>query len=173
MTAENQKLAGTVSNLVKVTLSYIIEEDRVQLVGEDASGETMKLWFTGKLLLRLVPHLVTRHTNFDVTHIPIGHDISDSGRKSVDEGAAVVCRPGDAEALIAAVNVTAASDHLSLIFKDMLGIECASLALSPEALKEWIQGLKLCFQHAGWAQEVFTQAVVAPYKKTTAAVTLH
>lgn len=44
--------------LQRVTLEYVDLEDRIRLTGELASGDTVVLWLTQRLVNRLVPHLI-------------------------------------------------------------------------------------------------------------------
>ena len=45
------------STLQRITTEYVEQEDRIRLSGEFASGDTVVLWLTQRLLHRLVPHL--------------------------------------------------------------------------------------------------------------------
>ena len=44
-------------DLHRITTEYIDSEDRIRLTGQLASGDTVVLWLTQRLLNRLVPHL--------------------------------------------------------------------------------------------------------------------
>lgn len=43
--------------LQRITTEYVEAEDRIRLCGETDAGETIALWLTRRLLVRLVPHL--------------------------------------------------------------------------------------------------------------------
>lgn len=45
------------STLHRITTEYVECEDRVRLTGELASGDTLVLWLTQRLVNRVVPHL--------------------------------------------------------------------------------------------------------------------
>ena len=47
------------ATLQRITTEYIELEDRIRLTGELAQGHTVVLWFTQRLLNRLIPHLAT------------------------------------------------------------------------------------------------------------------
>jgi len=47
----------TTMDLHRITTEYIDSEDRIRLTGQLASGDTVVLWLTQRLLNRLVPHL--------------------------------------------------------------------------------------------------------------------
>ena len=46
------------TQLLRVTLAYSSEEDRICMDGISARGETKRLWLTARLVNRLVPHLL-------------------------------------------------------------------------------------------------------------------
>ena len=45
------------NRLERITTEYIDKDDRIRLTGEPAQGDAVVLWFTQRLLNRLVPHL--------------------------------------------------------------------------------------------------------------------
>ena len=136
--------------LTRVTLAYNLEEDRLQVTGEDEQGETSVFWLTARLLLRLVPHLVWQQDSLAETP-----EASANADRHANKEAAVRRSESSPEVLVTAVDVTTSSDHVTLTFKGARGTVRATFALSAPALKGWLQGVKHCFEQAGWPQTVF------------------
>lgn len=150
-----------------MTLAYDLEEDRLQLVGEDEGGETSTFWLTARLLLRLVPHLVRQQASLAETPEPPEKNVS-----NLDKGSAVLCSETSPEVLVTAIDVTTSSEYVTLILKDAQGAGRATFALSASALKGWLQGVRNCFEQAGWPNAVFLMEHEAA-SRDSLAVTIH
>jgi hypothetical protein len=57
-------------NLQKITSEYSDTEDRIRITGEDNQGSSVSLWFTARLLSRLLPHLLDWLTEQTENTIP-------------------------------------------------------------------------------------------------------
>ena len=72
--------------LQRFTTEYVVLEDRIRLSGEFASGDTVVLWFTQRLIKHLVPHLTAwlegqvapacTHAAVQATHLAVLQDFA-------------------------------------------------------------------------------------------------
>ena len=141
--------------LSRATLSYCPTEDRVRLDGCSSSSDTIRLWLTARLLIRLVPHVsalpVLAEQHFER---PIKEQITaPAGGSAMTES--VVIQSGSPEILVTTIDFKVGADHLELTYKDNLGAQLAMLTLSYSEVTLWNQGLRLCFEQAGWPLSVF------------------
>lgn len=145
----------TVGRLVRVTLAYCSHQDRVRLDGLSEGAETIRLWFTARLLLRLVPHLTEmacppRHR--------LGGPINIATKSSEGhEPELVEVSLGEfcPELLVSKIDLKTRGEITRMIYADAFGVEIAELALSWPALQKWKAGIKKCFIDAGWPLDAF------------------
>ena len=158
-------------NLARVTLSYSIEEDRVQLAGEDAQGNTVKLWLTARLLTRLVPRLVQQQVALGAGQsVAVEPDVlANTG----GDDPSVRCDLGCPEALVTEIDLRFSQEGLILVFKDGTRRARASFKVPATSLLRWTQGLQTCFEQAGWPQETFVPENDSFVAEPTGAVTIH
>lgn len=171
MTTEHHQSDEQIINLARVTLSYIIEEDRVQLAGEDAQGNTVKLWLTARLLTRLVPHLVQQQVALGA-----GQSVAVEGDVSANTGGddpSVRCEFGCPEVLVTEIDLRFTWDGLILVFKEGTRWARASFMMPATSLPRWNKGLQTCFKQAGWPQETFLPENDSFVKEPTGSVTIH
>lgn len=134
----------------KVTLGYCPEQDRIRLDALTDTGETLRLWLTNRILVRLVRHLsgtasdrvVGRSQDSDVKEPESKTDHNDVTR--------VTLNPNSLEKLVAAIDVRAHHRYFELTFRDETGREAAIFTLSDADLWLWMRGFSNCFQNAGW-----------------------
>lgn len=171
MTTEYFQSDEQTINLARVTLSYIIEEDRVQLAGEDAQGNNVKLWLTARLLTRLVPHLVQQQVALGSDQsVAVEPDVSDN---TAGDDASVRCESGCPEALVTEIDLRFMQEGLILVFKEGTRRARASFVVPATSLPRWNQGLQTCFEQAGWPQEIFVPENDSSVAEPTGAVTIH
>ena len=171
MTTEYLQSDDQIINLARVTLSYIIEEDRVQLAGEDTQGNTVKLWLTARLLTRLVPHLVQQQVALGAGQsVAVEGDVSDS---TGGDNASVRCDLGCPEVLVTEIDLRFTQDGLILVFKEGTRWARASFMVPATSLPKWNQGIQTCFKQAGWPQETFVPENDFSVAEPTGAVTIH
>jgi hypothetical protein len=171
MTTEYLQSDEQTINLARVTLSYIIEEDRVQLAGEDAQGNTVKLWLTARLLTRLVPHLVQKQVTLGSGQsVAAEPDVSDN---TGGDDPSVRCDLGCPEALVTEIDLRFTRDGLMLVFKEDARRARASFMVPATSLPRWNQGIQTCFKQAGWPQETFVPENDSSVAEPTGAVTIH
>ena len=145
-----------IPSLVKVSLTYSLEEDRICLDGASASGEVFRMWLTARLLNRLVPYLVTKQLEFNAefsaqTEFPVAGDAS-----AQSEEERVICGPEQSGMLVTEVGLSVRKGHVVLTFQDIDRAKKASFAMHHSALDKWNKGLRHCYEQAGWPQDTFT-----------------
>ena len=171
MTTEYFQSDEQTINLARVTLSYIIEEDRVQLAGEDAQGNTVKLWLTARLLTRLVPQLVQQRVALGAGQsvaVELDDAVNTAGRDTP-----VCCGLDCPEVLITEIDLRFTQEGLILVFKEGAGCARASFMVPATSLLRWTQGLQTCFEQAGWPQEIFVPENDSSVAEPKGAVTIH
>ena len=165
-------MTRSVPLLANITLGYSHEEDRLRLDGADAAGETTTLWLTARLMNRLVPHLIKRQTDMQLSIKKLGSTDIEGADLSAVESTAVQCEPGSPEVLVASVDVSSHGDQLLLIFKDWGEAQRAAFVMPSAALQQWHGGLLQCYEQAGWPRDVFERQH-RPETSQAGAVTIH
>lgn len=148
-------------------MGYSREEDRVRLDGEDDDGETITFWFTARLLSALVRYLARQQEGLTVTAN------SQDGGEGYSKSSVVRCDDESPQILVTAVDLSSTQEHITLTLKDSAGSEIAGFALSVHALRLWIQGVRNCFEQAGWSQAVFRQELDAAKNDCPGGITIH
>ena len=173
MTEQYRQLSDRqVANLARITLSYVTEEDRVQLVGEDAEGKTIKLWLTARLLTRLVSHLV--HHQAALGEVAQSVAVQPASKLNAEKDAeSVSCKLGSPEVLVTEISIKVMQEGLALVFKESAQQDRASFLMSATALSSWNEGLRTCFEQAGWPQESFSPENNSPVTEPKSSVTIH
>ena len=139
--------------LVRVSVKYSPEEDRVLMNGLGAQGDRIKLWFTARLLQRVVAHMAT------VVDL---HSIDNRGDADHSDGEAhegISSESCTNEVLVRTVDVKSSGGRIEQIYKDDQEIERAALTLSQKELALWLRGLEKCFARADWPLSVFDGAL--------------
>ena len=135
------------TQLLRVTLAYSSEEDRIFMDGISADGETKRLWLTARLVNRLVPHLLRI----------IGNASNETRRSDVlipqnaETTKPVEFVEGSKESLIDSVDIRSRGSDTTLIFKDRSTTAQASLTLSLGEMLLWANALKQCHIRSGWS----------------------
>lgn len=162
----------TIPRLATITLGYSLEQDRVRLDSADADGKTLTLWLTARLLNRLIPHLIERQSNMQYSaqnpSNPIGVEHAAFGEQANN----VQCAPGSPEILVASVDVSSCEGQLLLVFKDNTDAQRGVFVMPYNVLRQWNNGLRQCFDQAGWSQSVFLPQN-PPDSAGPSAITIH
>ena len=160
--------------LSKATLTYCPIEDRIRLDGLSTGSDTIRLWFTERLLVRLIQHVIA-----------LAGSTQQGSKSSVKEQAAalaeesarpqsVVIHSGSPEVLISAIDVKVGKNRLEFTYKNELGAQLAMLTLPHSKLPQWNHSLRLCFEHADWSLSVFDRALDSEVlNRESSRVTLH
>ena len=145
------------SGLIKVTVGYCSSQDRVRMDGVDELGRVIRLWFTARLLTRLVSHL---RSGFELYSAQTGcTDLVDVDQDFRADGSTesisvnFICGK---EVLLSSVDVRSLADYRELTFKGPNGEAEATLLLHLQPLEKLLWGLKQCFESAEWPLSPFT-----------------
>lgn len=159
--------------LKRATTKYIAREDRIRLTAENTSGQVVTLWFTQRLLNRVVPYLCEWLERRE------SHDLQDFAQQRAVAGLreqAPVRGPGDAEgALVRSLDIKTSKAGLMLAFQGQADSAAGLLQLSPRALRQWLSILHDQYVQAGWPVEVWPDwvAEARPSGKLDRTTVLH
>ena len=158
------------TQLLRVTLAYSSEEDRICMDGISASGETKRLWLTARLVNRLVPHLLRITGNASnetrLSDVPI--------TQNAEAAKPVEFVEGSKESLIGSVDIRSRDSATALIFKDSSTTAQASLILCLGDMLQWANALKQCHIRGGWSASLWDEARnLMPDEMQHNSVTIH
>lgn len=136
------------STLQRLTTEYVEAEDRIRVSGERADGSTVLLWFTQRLLNRLVPHLTAWLVRQGVpaSGIPsvqaVHEDVvqgfaQQAARAQLAPEPPVRAWAPQAAWRVDAVDITPGEDAVLLVFKGEAGAQ-AALHLATQPLRQWL-----------------------------------
>lgn len=141
--------------LSRATVAYCPTEDRVRLDGFSTGSDTIRLWFTARLLVRLIQHVIALTGSTEQgSKTPLKKQTEMLAEESA-RPKSVVIHSGSPEILISAIDVKVGANRLEFTYKDEFGAQHAMLTLPHSEVPLWNQGLRLCFEHAGWSLSVF------------------
>ncbi len=147
--------------LQRITTAYIDAEDRMRLTGELSSGDTLEVWLSQRLLLRLVPHLTLWLEQRGSTAFPPEieqaleqHAASES--LSADSPTPVRHTGQGGSWLAQAVDMNAGDRAMRLAFRRD-GETPVTLTLSVQALRQWLGILRALWLQAEWPGEVWPE----------------
>lgn len=165
--------------LQRLTTEYIDVEDRIRLAGEADSGETVQLWLTQRLLLRLLPLLfrwLDSHPAVSGETAPTADSGADSresdpartealqrfaqqgAQDSLESTTPVRAEQAMLEWLVHEVDIGRGRNGVSLVFKPAVNPpanDTITLALEARALRQWLVILYRHFRTAGWPLTVW------------------
>ena len=146
--------------LKRITSEYIDTEDRIRVTAQTEDDKILVLWFTLRLMSRLVDHcikLLEKHPP-ETTKTPIMDKKSKSNAQSFAQQSAqqnlhkeksVSAIENSDDYLIQEVDVKVTSESLILILKAE-GTENSELCLSSEALRQWLGIIFSIWKAADW-----------------------
>ncbi len=160
--------------LTRVTLSYGAEEDRIQMTGLLASGVTIKLWLTQRLVNQLVCCLLKLRLDEET---PSCLDTQGSNSLTFDNFALnqspVECDENTRGFLIQSVDVSQQSDLTVLVFKGSDSLDTIALPMKVTELKKWLFGLRQCYRSAHWPQSVWVAGLQLGEPHSNLTTTFH
>lgn len=145
--------------LQRLTTEYIDAEDRMRLTAEIRPGETLVLWLSQRLLMRLLPHLFLWLEKQGSTAFPAEIEQSLEQRAASENmsAEAPVQRSGDSRSwLVEAVDMSAGGNALRLSFR-RAGEDVASLSLPPGPMRQWLTILHTLWEIAEWPAGVWPE----------------
>ena len=162
--------------LQRLTTEYIDAEDRLRLTGEIRPGETLVLWLSQRLLVRLLPHLFLWLEKQSSTAFPAEIEQSLEQRAAsanMGEEAAVQRSVQSLTWLVEAVDMSAGDHVLRLSFRRE-GEEAVSLTLSALHMRQWLTILRTLWRVAEWPAGIWPEWMGEPASaSTTRRTSLH
>lgn len=140
------------AELHRLTTEYIEAEDRIRISGELASGETLVMWLSQRLLLRLLPHLFLwlEKQSGDSIPLEIAQSFAqDAARAELAPEAPVVREDNSQEWLVEAVDLSFSEEALVLQFRDQVP-NAVTLTMNSQALRQWLNILHTVWGIADW-----------------------
>lgn len=146
--------------LGKITTSYSDSEDRLQLAGEDAAGDTsLVLWLTQRLANRLVRTLTQWLEQEDGGRLStLAPDLrqawAQEAATQMFQPAAPVRVAADAPGLlVTSVDLARDAGRYILVFRIADDTDAPSLSFSSIELRQWLGIVRSLYQAAGWPQD--------------------
>lgn len=147
------------TELERITTEYVPDEDRIRLVGEVGDGTTVVIWLTQRLLQRLLAVLLQRleQQSAHTLHAELLQGFAQqAARAELTSQAPVQADDGNAPWLAHAVDIGQSDLGVSLTFKSADGAS-ASLLLSDQHLRQWLNIVNDVTLLAQWPQDVWPQ----------------
>lgn len=141
--------------LQRFTTEYVETEDRLRLTGETATGDTLILWLTQRLLGRLLPHLfvwLAQQTGEDLRGDLLQEFAQQSALNALEPQVAVQAQPAAREWLVQSVDITSGDEALRLTFKAPSGDSgtAVSLMTARQPLRQWLHIVHEQYRKAQW-----------------------
>jgi hypothetical protein len=143
--------------LQRLTTEYVDAEDRMRLTGEIRPGETLVLWLSQRLLMRLLPHLFLWLEKQGSTPFPVEIEQSFEQQAALANLSleAPVQRTRDSKAwMVEAVDMTAGDHALRLSFRRQ-GEDSVSLTMPGQAMRQWLTILRSLWGVAEWHEGIW------------------
>lgn len=138
--------------LRRLTTEYIETEDRIRISGELSNGETLVMWISQRLIIRLLPHLflwLERQTG-DAIPIEIAQDFEQKAASaSLPKESPVVTDAEANEWLVLAVDLSPETELLRMRYRGSDSLS-SDLFLTPVALRQWLAILYPIWLTAEW-----------------------
>jgi hypothetical protein len=138
--------------LQRLTTEYVHAEDRMRLTGEIRPGETLVLWLSQRLLIRLLPHLFLWLEKRGSTAFPAEIEQSLEQRAATASMGSEEPVQGGGEStawLVEAVDMSAGEHALRLSFRRE-GEAAVTLTLPAQPMRQWLTILHTLWGMAEW-----------------------
>jgi len=158
------------TGLQRLTTEYSEDQDRILLAGEDATGQSVVLWLTQRLMNRLVAHLCQwlesqTAAGSSAASTATGQALAQSFAQQAAAAALAPQPPVQAtnpatQALVHSVDVSAAQEALSLRFKGHANAQAQELAqvgMNAVALRQWLGIVYQQYLRATWPTHAWPQ----------------
>jgi hypothetical protein len=147
--------------LQKITTQYIESEDRIRVSGELAAGQQVVLWFSQRLMVRLLPALLQwleKQVDVDVRPELYQTLAQAAAVRAMEPQAPVEAEPASQSWLVQAVDITPVESALLLVFRSAATDQhSTALQLQARPLRQWLNGLVEQFQKAQWPLTAWPQ----------------
>tara|TARA_R110001606_G_scaffold172041_3_gene318221 strand:+ start:383 stop:883 length:501 start_codon:yes stop_codon:yes gene_type:complete len=149
--------------LQRLTTEYVEAEDRIRISGELTSSETVVMWLSQRLLLRLLPHLFLWLEKQSNDNIPMEIEQSfaqEAAKANLTPEAPVQRLTGSQEWLVGAVDLTPNSNTLAMSFRSQTG-QRETLALQAVPLRQWLEIIHTLWAVAEWPSHVWPEWIAS------------
>lgn len=153
------------TELQRITTEYVEAEDRIRLLGEHTSRESVVIWLTQRLLTRLLPHLVNwleQQTPVTSIHGALAVQAEllqgfaqQAARAQLPEQAPVQPQVQSASWRALAVDISHTPETLSLTFR--CDAQQATLIVAAQPLRQWLGIVHDQYRMAQWPLDVWPQ----------------
>jgi hypothetical protein len=147
--------------LQKITTQYIESEDRIRISGELVEGQQVVMWFSQRLMVRLLPALLQwleKQTDIDVRPDLYQSLAQAAAVRAMEPQAPVEVEPSSQSWLVQAVDITPVEGALLLVFRSAeVNRSHSALQLQARPLRQWLNGLVEQFQRAQWPLTAWPQ----------------
>lgn len=162
------------SILQRITTEYIDIEDRVKVSTECLDGEFVVLWFSQRMLTRLLPHMITwtQKQDIQLSHqeLPLSQE---RDAETLSSAPAVSVSEDCPQYLVNSIDISSSPEALALCFKS--GIHHYTLSLKPDALLFWLEILHALWDQAEWTATpwVSWQSHMSGHRQQDKSITIH
>ena len=140
----------------RITTTYLENEDRIRLVGESATGETIIIWLTRRLLDRLLPVLlntIDKTAVADNQHELIQGFTQHAAVSCIPQSRPIIPKSESASWIAISIDVAHKADGVNLSFKDEKKV--AMLSLDRILLRQWLNIVYMAYEKADWYNDIW------------------
>jgi hypothetical protein len=159
--------------LQRITTEYIEAEDRVRFSGAGASGETVSLWITQRLLARLLKVILNWTAEGEDGQQALKNAFAQqAARADLKLQLSVPAQPS--AVLVNTIDISHTADALTLVFRGERGV-AGQLTLQRPDVRQWLNILHDTWCRAEWPQDLWPDWMARSQAgpAATTQVTLH
>ena len=153
-----EKSTNSVLCAKKISIAYEEQQDRVSFSIETSSDQTIKAWFTCRLLVNVVPHLQGRSAD-NASRAGDGRSSSDSDNlvnsPSAQQASPVTTDHCTLSFLVTSIDISRSNNELGLLIKGEEKSFCVALNLTFVEVEQCLRAVIRCFELAGWPSNVW------------------
>ena len=136
--------------IVRMTMGYSVNQDRIYSDCLLSDGSRLRLWLTRRLVSRLTEYLNQKLASDSCTpHVALDA-LMKTGHPTKPQEDPVRCAREDPCVLVVAVDVTSNARQTTFTWRNDDAGLCAHFSLAHQRAAVWIAGLQSCFAVAGW-----------------------
>ena len=151
--------------LKRITTEYIESEDRIRLTAITDTEETLILWTTQRLLIRLLTHFLS-WLEKEAPEVARSSVINNEAKTALQEMAqqsaaaklkeqsAVTATPNSAVLLVNEIDIKMGEGAVQLVFKCDDG-QKAELGFTIQQLRQWLRMIHSLWQQAEWPVSIW------------------
>lgn len=145
------------AELQRLTTEYVESEDRIRLSGQRVGDETVVMWISQRLLLRLLPHLFLwlEKQSGDAIPLEIAQSFAqDAARADLVAEPPVQRKSDSQEWLVTAVDLTPVSDALTMRFRSSDNKQ-EHFTMNAQQFRQWLEMLHSLWVAAEWPAPIW------------------